>query len=163
MYSEKHEKATTWLPISLDSILRLNMVVATSSVSVAPTSSTIKPFQFTQKYYHDIGIFPSQLQPNHFNRKNVFILSISMLTFTGMVLYFSYEAKSMEEMAITFYGFTSLLSSIIANLLIINQRDPIFRLFQSFEDFIGKRKSTRISLLFCIIYLPKLLGVFRLT
>lgn len=106
-----------------------------------PSVNTIELFQSLKQYYYDIGIFPSHRQPNHcFNWKKVFILCVLMLTFVAMLLYFLYEANSIVELAITFYGFSSILTAVINNVISVLKRDQIFQLFKNFDEFIEKRK-----------------------
>lgn len=104
-----------------------------------PAAKNIKLFQLTQKYYHDVYIFPFKMQPNRrFNWKNVLILCVCVEQFISMLLFFIFEATSMEEFAITFFGFVGLLSSICYYLINIFQRNDLFRIIEHFEKFIEK-------------------------
>lgn len=112
-------------------------------------ASKIKLFQLTQKYYHDIGIFPSQMQPNsHFNWNNVLILCVCAESFVAILAYFFFEAKTMIELAMTFYTSTAVLSAICYTLINIYQRDDIFRTIEHFEEFIEQRKLTFLGIFF---------------
>lgn len=119
-------------------------MAATADAITTRTDSTVKLFQLTQKYYHIIGIFPSQLQPNHrFNWKNVLILFVCVASFISIfcsLIFLFFETNSMEELASTFYSQTALLTAILYYLLNIFQRDHIYRMIEYFEEFIGKRK-----------------------
>lgn len=110
-------------------------------VAIPSASSKIKLFQLTQKYYHDVGIFSSQQQPNHyFNWKTVLIQCVCVPAFIGMSSYFFVEANSMKELAITFYASTGTLTAMCINLINIFQRDHLFQTIENFDDFIEKRK-----------------------
>ena len=61
---------------------------------------------------------------------------------TKLQLVFFFEAKLMNELAITFYGSTGILSTIFNNLILIFRGDDIFRMIDNFEEFIEKRKLT---------------------
>lgn len=121
----------------------------------------IKLFQSAQSYYQAIGIFPSQLQPTgHVNWKNFVIISACILCFISISTYFLFEANSLTELAITFYGCTGLVSGISYYLTNIYQRENIFKLIGKFEDFIEKRKFSSFHLYSTIqkpkfVFLPK--------
>lgn len=82
----------------------MNMAAAAAAAATIPTARTVKLFQSAQEYYHDIGIYPSRLHPDqHFNWKNVLILCGCVTSCISIFSYFLFEAKSMNELAQTFY------------------------------------------------------------
>lgn len=109
--------------------------------AAAPLPTDVELFQSVQKFYHDVGVFPSQMQPDRsLNGKNVFILCACVASCIALFSCFLFEANSMNELAQTFYGSTAIAMAISLNLNNIKQRNSIFRMIRNAEHFIRKRR-----------------------
>lgn len=133
---------SVWFRLVIVMVGKITVAAATGGVDGGiDCDGPIKLFPSTQKYYQAIGIFPSQLQPSgQFHWKNLVILCACILCLISIMTYFLFEANSLAELAITFYGCTGLVSAIFYYLTNIFQRENIFELIQKFENFIEKRK-----------------------
>lgn len=107
--------------------------------------STMKIFQLFRKNLAALGIEPHQpLQKNHF----IFMLLRRLLIFSLFVLWiiFStgfliYEAKKLGEYSDSAYVSISLICYVLMVATTTWKLEKLFKLFESFEDLIKKRKT----------------------
>lgn len=111
--------------------------------------STIKLFQFSQKFYKRIGIDPSQSNVNSksINWKNLLVLFVLIHFCISSFAYFLFEAKSTGERANSFYMSATELICIIFFSINIHNIDEIRSLIDKFEAFIQKSKSKWIKII----------------
>lgn len=107
----------------------------------------IKLFDFTQKCYQKIGIYPPQSNRNHnFNPKNLFFVCSMVHIVTLHAAFFLFEAKRLDEYDLSFYYVQLILSAIFYFISNIYQIDNIIKLIDKYEEFVGKSKSEFVIL-----------------
>lgn len=111
--------------------------------SVMAGAKAIKLFQNVRKFYRTLGIYPPSPTSNQtisLNRKNLFILSGSLITFTLPSAYLLFEAKSISEFGIPFCVSVIILSTIAINLIQIWRGGRIYQFIENCDGFIEQRK-----------------------
>lgn len=111
----------------------------------------IKLFQFTQKLYSSVGIYPPVASKNHlFNSKNGFIIFSwgHLSIFIGV--FFLFKAESLYEYGCSYHICLTTLAAIFYFLTNIYQMENILKLIEKFDEFIAcsELKFTNEILLF---------------
>lgn len=109
---------------------------------VIMANTKIKLFHFLQKIYGQSGIRPSQSNHNFksLNLKYLFVLFVIIQFSITSLAYFIFKAKSIGQLADSFYMFLSAVAGV-AFLTIMNSKiDDIHKLIENFEAFIQKSK-----------------------
>lgn len=104
-------------------------------------SSSIKLFQFIQKFHRAIGVFPSQFNSNHLISKIWFICAAQTGLTTGAFLLFA--AQSMMDYGFGFCVLITVINAIIFYSSFIWQSKNTTILFENCEKFIETSKLTK--------------------
>lgn len=116
-----------------------------SLLSPAAMTGAIKLFQYVQNFYQTLGIHPpiQSYQTFSLNRRNLFFLSCSVLTFILSTAYLLFDAQSIQDFGIPFCASVIILSGFFIYIVQIWRNAEIFQLIEHFEKFIEQSKSTK--------------------
>lgn len=103
--------------------------------------NTMELFYFVRKCFKNLGVVPIQSEhDSSFNFKNLFVLISLLQMFISSLVYFLLEAKSIGELANSFYMILSCLACVIFFSISIWNISNILKLIGEFELFIEKSK-----------------------
>lgn len=103
-------------------------------------ASSVKSFQFFQKFNRDIGIYQSDPKHPSINWRKIIILGGNILYGLPMAAYAVFEAESMFEYGMGFFQTISTINSIAVYLLFIWQLDETLAFIKTCEMFIEESK-----------------------
>lgn len=101
----------------------------------------MKLFIAIKRHTATIGVH--KLQPGEvgrFNRRNVGVLVLFEIFFTSATGYILYDINTIQEYAICFFEWVTLLSVFIGFVIMIFQSADVFCLIEHFEQSIENRK-----------------------
>lgn len=102
----------------------------------------MKIFQIAKKVLDHLGLKRSQVfeKVQNINVKTLLAVFFIFQFTAASVLFFALEAKTFREYADSFYMSTTLLAATPNIVLIILRVEKIFKMFNTFETAIPKRK-----------------------
>lgn len=102
----------------------------------------IELFRCVRRLFKSIGIVPSKHSEHFaFNWRNLFISSSILIMLVLQVEFFFFEAKSIQEYGLSFYGCVSLILFVFDAAIIVWQMPNILKLMENLEKFIELSKS----------------------
>lgn len=114
-------------------------------------AGSIKLFQFNQKHYKAIGIYPTQPNQKHssFNLTNSIYLFCFVQFCISMTAFIWFEANNMLDYAIASFGLVTTIIIMAIYLLTIWQKENTVKFIENCEEFIEKSKNnSRTSRIF---------------
>lgn len=114
-----------------------------SSLSIAIMATSIKLFQFFQKFHETIGISISQANRKQWiitARKITFLICCLQLMFTTFT-FLVFETKSMFEFGFGLFITLSTINTNVVYLISLWQLEKTSKYIENCEEFIRKRKS----------------------
>lgn len=103
-------------------------------------------FQLVRKYYHLLGVYPTQLNPNGlFNLRNFCVLLITSALFASTISSFMLQSTTIMDYAESFYMFSTVFAQVIGFLATIWKAEIIFTFINELEEFIQMSKFNRIK------------------
>lgn len=103
---------------------------------------SIRLFSFNRKYFDAIGIYLLQTNGTgpSFNSKNRVLLISFVLLALPSGAFFIFDAKSMLEYGISFFGASATLFMMSVYLMMIAQMENVRLFLESCERFMGNSK-----------------------
>lgn len=105
-------------------------------------SSTIKMFQFNQKFCQIIGIKLPKTNGNRYTFEPVHLIFVICLTLFAMTLlaFLVYDAKSMVEYGIIFLMLITIILTLVVYFITIWRMKDILKFTENCETFIERSK-----------------------
>lgn len=101
----------------------------------------IKLFQFTQKLYRLVGLYPPQSninQSHSFNVENYFIIfTLAQMSILSGA-FFLFEAKRLDEFGVSFHDVTTIITDLFYFISTLYQMENILKFIEQFEELIGE-------------------------
>lgn len=106
-------------------------------------AGSIKLFEFNQKHYRAIGIYPTQSNQKHssFNSKNSIFLFCFIQFCISMTAFIIFEANNMLDYAIASFGLVTTTIIMAIYLLTLWQKENTVKFIENCEAFIEKSKN----------------------
>lgn len=104
----------------------------------AAMAGEIKLFQNVQKLYGTLGIHPpnQSYQANSLNRRNLFFLSSSSVTFASSIAYLLFEARTISDYGVPFCVSVIIFSGLAVNVIQIWRGENIYQFIANSDAFI---------------------------
>lgn len=106
----------------------------------------MKLFQLVQKYYHSVGIYPTELNPNGpFNLRNFRFLLMTGAFFASTISSFIFQSTTIIDYAESFNIFSTTFASMVSFWATIRNAERIFTFINDLENYIQISKFDRIE------------------
>lgn len=113
-------------------------------------TSSVKLFEFIQKFHQTLGIYPpqpNQKQSGQINLVNKFFIACcTQLMFTN-VAFLAFEAESMFSYGLAFFVFIAMINGVVIYLTFIFQIENTLKYIENCEGFIAKSKKLYIPII----------------
>lgn len=109
-------------------------------------ASPIQLFQSIQSYFRIFGFSKSQSDTTcSLNWRTLLAFFCYIQHFIAVFAFFVFEANTVLEYGTSFYGFITMIYTIFYILILTKRTPQIFQLIENFQEFIEKRKCSRIN------------------
>lgn len=107
----------------------------------------MKLFQLVQKYYHSVGIYPTdESSPiSLFNLRICWFLLITSAFFASTITSFAFQSTTIMDYAESFYIFSTTFASMINFIATIWKARKIFTFINELEEYMQMSQFNRLK------------------